>query len=68
MIDRLKGRKLLDGYRGSRAVDLDALVDIVVRLSELASDHADRITEIDVNPVIMGEKGGVAVDALLVVT
>lgn len=67
MIDRLKGRKLLDGYRGSRAVDVEALVDVVVRLSELAADHADRIEEIDVNPVIMGEKGGIAVDALLVV-
>lgn len=67
MIDRLKGRRLLDGYRGSPAVDIDALVDTVVRLSELAADHADRISEIDVNPVIMGGKGGVAVDALLVV-
>ncbi len=67
MIDRLKGRRLLDGYRGSPAVDIEALVDTVVRLSELAADHADRISEIDVNPVIMGDKGGIAVDALLVV-
>lgn len=67
MIDRLKGRRLLEGYRGSKRVDIEALVDIVVRLSELAADHADRITEVDVNPVILGEKGGIAVDALLVV-
>ena len=67
MIDRLKARKLLDGYRGAAPVDIEALVDIVVRLSELAADHADRIDEIDVNPVIMGAHGAIAVDALLVV-
>lgn len=67
MIDRLKGRKLLDGYRGSRRVDIDALVDVMVRVSELAADHAQRIAEIDVNPVIISEHGAIAVDALLVV-
>lgn len=66
MIDRLKARKLLDGFRGARPANVDALVDIVVRLSELAADHADRIAEIDVNPVLLGEAGGVAVDALIV--
>jgi acyl-CoA synthetase (NDP forming) len=67
MIERLKGRPLLDGFRGSKPASVEALVDIVVRLSELAADHADRIDEIDVNPVLLGESGGVAVDALLVV-
>ena len=68
MIDRLKGRKLLDGYRGSKRVDIDALVDVIVRVSELAADHAQRISEIDVNPVIMGGQGAIAVDALIVVS
>jgi acyl-CoA synthetase (NDP forming) len=67
MIERLEGRPLLDGFRGSKRASVEALVDIVVRLSELAADHADRIDEIDVNPVLLGESGGVAVDALLVV-
>ncbi|MBL8386262.1 MAG: acetate--CoA ligase family protein [Burkholderiales bacterium] len=67
MIDRLKARKLLDGYRGAPPAHVEALVDMVVRLSELIADHADRISEIDVNPVLLGPDGGVAVDALIVV-
>ena len=67
MIDRLKARALFDGFRGSKPASIDTLVDIVVRLSELAADHADRIAEIDVNPILLREDGGVAVDALLVV-
>ncbi|MBL8376844.1 MAG: acetate--CoA ligase family protein [Burkholderiales bacterium] len=68
MIDALKGRKLLDGYRGAPPCDVEALVDTVVRVSELIADHAGRIAEIDVNPVIMGATGGIAVDALFVTT
>ena len=40
---------------------------MVVRLSELIADHRERISEIDINPVLLAEDGGVAVDALLVV-
>ena len=67
MIDRLKARRLFDGFRGAPPADVDAQIDMVVRLSELMADHADRIAEIDVNPVLLGSRGGIAVDALLVV-
>ena len=67
MIDSLKGRKLFDGFRGAPPANMDALTDMVVRLSELIADHRDRITEIDINPVLLAPDGGVAVDALLVV-
>ena len=67
MVDRLKGRRLFDGFRGAPPADIDALADMVVRLSELMADHADRITEIDINPIILGERGGIAVDGLVVV-
>jgi acyl-CoA synthetase (NDP forming) len=66
MIDRLKARKMLDGFRGAPPADVEALVDMVVRLSEFVADHGDKIAEIDVNPVLLGPKGGVAVDALIV--
>jgi hypothetical protein len=47
---------------------LDLMLTITPKSrAELAADHADRIDEIDVNPVLLGESGGVAVDALLVV-
>ncbi len=66
MLHKLKGRKLLDGFRGSAAVNGDALADVIVRLSEFASDQQDVITELDVNPLICAGGRVVAVDALIV--
>jgi acetate---CoA ligase (ADP-forming) len=68
MIDALKGKKLLYGARGAAPADVDALADALVRLGHLAKDHADEIREMDINPLIVLEKGkGVkAVDALVV--
>lgn len=68
MIRELKGHKVLLGVRGRPAADLDALADAISRLSCLASDHADRVAEIDVNPLFVGPAGGgaVAADALVV--
>ena len=67
MIDSLKGRQLFDGFRGAPPANIDVLTDMVVRLSELIADHRERITEIDVNPVLLAADAGVAVDALLVI-
>jgi acetyltransferase len=68
LLDRLKGAQVLGPYRGSPLADIDALVELMVRLSHLAADHADEIAEIDLNPVIVHAKGqGVSiVDALIV--
>ncbi len=68
MLRRLKGYKLLDGFRGSAPVDIEAIEKIIVAVSELAFDQADRIAEIDVNPVICRPDGAIAVDALIVRT
>ncbi|MBV9522760.1 MAG: acetate--CoA ligase family protein, partial [Alphaproteobacteria bacterium] len=56
---------LLDGFRGSTPVDLDRIADAVARVSELIADHADKIAEIDVNPLICTAEGTLAVDALI---
>ena len=39
------------------AADTDALIDLIVRLSHFAADHADDIAEIDLNPVIVHSQG-----------
>lgn len=66
MLRRLKGYKLLEGFRGLPPVDQGRLVDIIRRVSELAADGRDRIAEIDVNPLICAGERQVAVDALIV--
>jgi acyl-CoA synthetase (NDP forming) len=67
MLRRLRGARLLDAHRGAPAADVDALVDIMVRLASFASDHAAAIAEIDLNPVIVHPNGAGAtvVDALI---
>jgi acyl-CoA synthetase (NDP forming) len=67
LIDRLAIRPLLDGVRGAPPCDVDALAHTVSRLSVLAIELADRIAELDINPVIVSPSGCVAVDALVVV-
>lgn len=68
MIDEIRGRALLSGVRGAPASDVDALADLLVRISEFAAAHADDIETIDLNPVIAWPKGegAVALDALVV--
>jgi len=68
MIRELRGSKLLTGFRGSAPADVDALADTVSALSRLGADHADRIAELDLNPVLVrpAGHGAIAVDALIV--
>lgn len=68
LLGRLKAAQILGSYRGSPPSDIDALAELMVRLSQFAADHADDIEEIDLNPVIVHAKGtGVSIiDALIV--
>jgi acyl-CoA synthetase (NDP forming) len=66
LIAGLKVSRLLRGWRGAAAADVDALADCVARVSMIAAVQRDTIAEIDVNPVIAGSDGCIAVDALIV--
>lgn len=66
LIDRLKARPLLDGLRGQPAADVDALADAFARFSVLAASLGDLIAEADVNPILAGPDGVIAVDALVI--
>lgn len=66
MLGRLKGKAVLQGFRGAVAVDLEVLADVIVRLSELAADQQACMAEFDVNPLICRGRRVVAVDALIV--
>ena len=65
MMDELRGRALLDGYRGQRPVDHERLATAVVSLGELLVEH-ETIVEIDVNPLVVGGGEPIALDALVV--
>jgi len=66
MVDRLKVRPMLDGMRGMARCDVASFARAASRLSLLAHDLGDLLAELDVNPVIVGTKGCMAVDALIV--
>ena len=65
MIDGLRMRPLLDGYRGGVPVDFDAVVGAVVGLSNLAEELGDAIDALDVNPLRCGPGGCLALDVLV---
>ncbi|HUL37470.1 MAG TPA: acetate--CoA ligase family protein [Thermodesulfobacteriota bacterium] len=65
MISELKTATILKGVRGERPLDINALVESLLRLSQLMMDFPE-IEGIDINPVKVLEKGAVAVDARIV--
>jgi len=67
MIEEIKGYKLLEGYRGSEAVDIGFLEQTIMKLSEFIDGTPD-IAELDMNPVFAHSKGAIVVDARIVLT
>jgi acetate---CoA ligase (ADP-forming) len=65
LVDGLALRRLLDGVRARPAADLDAVVAAIVSLSGLVEDLGDHLEALDVNPLLAGPAGCVAVDALV---
>ncbi len=66
-IGTLKVAKLLRGFRGRPAADLDALAAALGRLAAFAIERKDQIREIEINPLFVYENGVCAVDALVAV-
>jgi len=67
MISELKTAAILKGVRGERPLDINTLVESLLRLSQLMMDFPE-IEGIDINPVKVLEKGAVAVDARIVLS
>ncbi|HKV20181.1 MAG TPA: acetate--CoA ligase family protein [Mycobacterium sp.] len=66
LLDGLRIRPLLDGWRGAPAVDVVALADVVVAFSQIAVELGEVVDAVEANPVIASAGGVVAVDALVV--
>jgi acyl-CoA synthetase (NDP forming) len=66
MVAQLRVAALLAGARGQPAADLDAVVAAITGLSQLAAELGDALEALDINPLICGPHGAVAVDALAI--
>ena len=64
-IHEIKGFPILDGYRGKPKADLDAIVNTLLKISDLVIKH-EEINEMDLNPVFIYENGLVCVDARII--
>jgi len=62
MIKEIKGYKILKGFRGCKEYDIDSVVDVLLSVSKI-SEEINNLLELDINPLIVQEKGVVAVDA-----
>jgi hypothetical protein len=65
LLGRLQARRLLAGFRGVPACNVEAVAEAIVRFSALAADIGDLISELDVNPLIAGPSSCTAVDVLV---
>lgn len=67
MIQEIKGRPLLEGYRGQEPADVEALEKLLLRLSDFIEKHPE-IAELDLNPIFAYKDGAVAVDARIILS
>ncbi|MBI5398844.1 acetate--CoA ligase family protein [Candidatus Woesearchaeota archaeon] len=66
MIEELKSKEILYGVRGQKPANLGFLSDCLVSLSRIHVKHPD-ISELDINPFILNDKTGIAVDVRMIV-
>lgn len=62
MLEELKMHPLLTGYRGKPPVNMDRLIEVIIRLSYLAADYPE-IAELDINPLLVTPEAAIALDA-----
>jgi acetyl-CoA synthetase (ADP-forming) len=65
MIAEVKAYPILKGYRGQPPADIDAIVNILLNTSKLVMEHPE-IKELDLNPIMVYEKGAKTVDARVI--
>ncbi|MCQ5375283.1 MAG: acetate--CoA ligase family protein [Methanomassiliicoccales archaeon] len=67
MISELKGKKLIEGYRGSEKVDINGIVSTLIAVSRLLCDF-DEIEEMDLNPIFGNARGVKVADARIILS
>ncbi len=67
MIGEIRAIQLLKGVRGEKPADIGIIAESIVRLSSLASDFP-LIQELDINPLVVHDKGAIALDARIIIS
>jgi acyl-CoA synthetase (NDP forming) len=62
MVKEIKGYQILKGVRGEPPADIDSIIEVLLNISRISSDNPE-ISELDINPLVVYEKGACAVDA-----
>jgi acetyltransferase len=65
MLGEIRAHALIDGVRGQKPLDKEAIVDVLLKTSQLVTDFPN-IVEMDINPLMVYEQGSVALDMRLV--
>jgi acyl-CoA synthetase (NDP forming) len=67
LISEIRGYRVLQGTRGRKPADLEAITQVLLKIACLAAELKEAVAEIDINPLIVMEanKGAKAVDALI---
>jgi 3-hydroxypropionyl-CoA synthetase (ADP-forming) len=66
MLAELKGSKILQGYRGSKPIDLNMLAKALVQIGKIGVDNADYFDSVDFNPIVAYPKSYFVVDAKII--
>jgi len=66
MIEGIHSSTILHGYRGKRGVDVQAIANLIVKISRLMENP--QVSEVDANPVFAKSEGAVCVDARIILT
>ena len=68
MVSEIKAAKILEGVRGESPRDVDALVDVILKVSKMVEQNPE-IVELDCNPTFVYEKGkgALVVDARIII-
>ncbi|HEX9888637.1 MAG TPA: acetate--CoA ligase family protein [Nitriliruptorales bacterium] len=66
MIEEVRGLALLQGAHGGPQAKLSAIVDVLMKVQRMALDLHDAIAELDINPLVVGPNGAIALDALVI--
>ncbi len=68
MLEELRGKSLFGEFRGRPERDIEALIDAMCGLSDLFCAHRNHLADLEINPLMLGEKGqgARAVDVRLV--